>query len=279
MSLTSIRRCAFALLAMSACLSTAHADEGPLHDRFTFDLGTYFMSSDTRVRVDELDGIGIGSTMHLEDTFGFEDETVFRLEGTWRFAQRHKLRAMYFSSTRTRTSTVHEVIEFGDASFLADASIKAKFDFDILELVYEYAFLRGDGYELGASVGVHNVEFNVGLSGEAVVDGGSISGSREENASADAPLPVIGLRATWRMGNSPLYLQAHAQYFDLDYGDFRGHLQDYQAGLLWRFSDHFGMGVAYNLFDTRVDADDGDDYRGMLDWKYEGVQIFLRAGF
>lgn len=277
MNAVAVFRCTVSLLLVAATLP-AYAGENLFEERLSFDLGTYFMSSDTTVRVDELKGEEVGSTIPLEDSFGFEDEKVFRLEAGWRFAQRHKLSLMYFDSKRTRTAHLNEEVNFGDESYPADAVIKAEFNFEILELAYEYAFLRGERYELSGSLGVHNVEFSLGLSADVNVSGDTYENSIDETAKAGVPLPVVGLRGTWRLGDSPLYLQAHAQYFEISYGDYHGNLQDYQAGILWKLSTHFGVGAAYNLFDTRVDADD-DRFRGMLNWKYQGAQVFVRVGF
>ena len=42
----------------------------------------------------------IGTPFDLEDTFGLHDETVFRVDASWRMGERHLLRAMYFDSHR-----------------------------------------------------------------------------------------------------------------------------------------------------------------------------------
>ncbi len=269
--------CCLVVLGLLAA-NSVEAAESPLDQRFAFDLGSYFMSSDTSIRVDELQGIGIGTRFKIENEFNFDDDAVFRLEGAWRFKPRHALRFMYFESKRTRTRNLETSLDFGDETFPIGVAATMKFDFTVMELAYRYSLVRKDNFELGASFGIHNIDFNTALSATFSSPGGEGSVSAAQDASTDAPLPVVGLGFTWRMAGD-LYLQAHAQYFQVQYGDIDGSLQDYQAGVLWQFSDHFGVGAAYNLFDLGINADDADSFRGELDWRYAGPQLFIRAAF
>ena len=266
--------CALTIIAAAA----SAADTNPLNDRFSINLGAYFMSSDTDIRVDDADGLDLGTNIDLEDTFGFDDESVFRLEGAWRFFPRHKLRLMYFASNRRSHDELEEDIDFNGTTFPVAAEVNAKFDFDIIELAYEYEFLHRDNLELGVSIGIHNVGVKMALDASISAGGAGASGSLHEDVDTDAPLPVVGLRGTWRMGGN-FYLQAHAQYFQLKFDAYDGSLQDYQAGVLWQFTPHFGVGAAYNLFDTTVKVDDGGHFIGRLDWAYDGAQVYVRAAF
>lgn len=265
---------AFALLAGPK----VQAADSPLDQRFAIDLGTYFMTSDTNIRVDQLEGIGIGTQFKIEDEFDFDTDKVFRLEGAWRFKPRHALRLMYFESKRSRTDNLETTLEFGDETFPIGVAATMKFDFTVIELAYRYSLVRKDNFELGASFGIHNINFDTALEAIVTVPEGQADVSAAEDASTDAPLPVVGLGFTWRLAGD-FYLQAHAQYFQVKYGDIDGNLQDYQAGMLWQFSDHFGVGVAYNVFNLDIEADDADTFRGELDWGYSGPQLFVRAAF
>lgn len=265
------------LMSLGLSAQAAYADS-PFEDRFTLDFGSYFMTSQTGVRVDGFEEIELGTRLDLEDVFSLQDETVFRLEGAWRFKPRHAMRLMYFDSSRTRTNAIDREIDFGDETYPLGADVTVKFKFTVLELAYQYSLMKSENFELGASVGVHNIKFKIGL--DAMLEGGPANGGvqAEETASTNAPLPVVGLGATWHMAND-VYLLAHAQYFQVKTGGLDGSLEDYQAGVLWQFNPHFGVGAAYNMFRLNVDANDADDFRGQLDWKYYGPQLFMRAAF
>ena len=249
-----------------------------LHERFAFSLGAFFMSSDTRIRADRFDSRGIGTAFELEDTFGFDDESVFRADAMWRVFPRHKLWLMYFDSHRTAQRRIEREIRFADEIFSVGLDVAADFEFEIFEVAYEYELLQGERFALGLSLGVHNAGLDLGLSAELSGSVGSGSVRRDERVSTDAPLPVVGVRGTWRIARD-VYLQGHAQYFKLKFGDYDGDIQDYELAVLWQFSRHVGVGTAYNAFHTNVDAQDADSFAGQLRWEYDGAQVFVRASF
>jgi hypothetical protein len=88
-----------------------------------------------------------------------------------------------------------------------------------------------------------------------------------------------GVGGPRRLQRTITYVQARAQYFSVEVGDYDGEIQDYEAGLLWSFSRHFGAGVAYNVFRTDVEAEDVGNFVGKLRWECDGAQVFVRAAF
>ena len=186
---------------------------------------------------------------------------------------------MYFDSHRSARSSLSEAIDFGDETFPIDATVDARFDFDITELAYEYIFLERDSYQLGGSFGVHNAGFRLGLDAEASTSaGGGVSGTISETVRTNAPLPVLGLRGRWRLAGD-VYALAHAQYFKLAFDAYDGDIQDYEAALIWQVTRHVGVGAAYNMFVTQIDSDDRDHFEGHLRWQYSGAQLFMRMSF
>lgn len=272
-----IRWPACAALLWGAVAPVQAGERGPLSERFSAALGTFFMSSNTHVRADAFSSGEIGTPIDLEDTFGLEDDRVFRLDASWRAGERHLLRAMYFESDRSVTHNIAENIEFGDASFPVNAEVRADFDFDITELAYEYVFMQREAYQLGASFGIHNAGFRIGLSADLASPGGA-GIEIAESVRTNAPLPVLGLRGRWRISGD-WYALAHAQYFKLAFDAYDGDIQDYEAALVWQATRHVGMGAAYNIFRTQVETDDRDHFEGRLRWQYEGAQLFVRVSF
>ena len=266
-----------ALLLGTSTLANAD-DNGPLSERVSLALGTFFMGSDTRVRADAFDSGGIGTPVDFEDTFGLDDDRVFRVDASWRLGERHLLRAMYFESDRSVSHVIDEDIDFGDATFPVDADVRADFEFAITELAYEYVFLQRDEYQLGVSFGIHNAGFRIGLDAALAQPSGGGNFRLAESVSTQAPLPVLGLRGRWHI-TGDLYTLAHAQYFKLAFDAYEGDIQDYEAALVWQVTRHVGLGVAYNLFVTQLETDDRDHFEGELRWQYSGAQIFLRMSF
>ena len=268
--------CAAVLLGSSVAAQAG--ESGLLDERCSLALGTFFMSSDTSLRADAFTTGEIGTPFNFEDTFQLDDENVFRVDASWRVGSRHLLRAMHFESDRSVSNVIDRDINFGDETFPIDAQVRADFDFDITELAYEYVLLDHDNYQLGASFGIHNAGFRIGLSADVNSPGGDATVKIAEDVRTNAPLPVIGLQGRWHIAGD-LYAQAHAQFFKLAFGGYEGDLQDYEAALIWQVTQHVGVGAAYSTFVTQVETDDRDHFEGQLRWRYSGSQLFMRMSF
>ena len=74
---------------------TAFCQDAPreLGDAFHLSLGTFVVNTDTKLRLDG-DAGEQGRQIDWEKNFGEGDVNRFRLDGYWRFADRHKLRAL-----------------------------------------------------------------------------------------------------------------------------------------------------------------------------------------
>ena len=267
------------VLLACAAVGTASAEErNPLESKFIVDVGWFFMSTDMRVRVDGENTGSVGSDVNYDDTFGIGDFDRFRVEGSWRIAPRHLLRAMYFQNNRRATRSLERDVTFGDETFPLGLTVNAHSDLTVAQLSYEYAFLRRDNYELAGGIGVHYLDMGIGLDATLAAQGGSASRSLDEEATSQAPLPVVGLRGLWRLPNN-FYLSAQVQYFYLQVDPYSGSLIDLKASLVWQFTDHVGIGLGYNDFGFRFDIEDRHDFDGRLRWDYGGAIAFATVMF
>ena len=257
--------------------STAFAEEEPnlLTDPFRIAVGTYIISTEPTV---QLNGETVrGDRVNFENVLGGGDATRVRLDADWRFGdtQRHKIRAIAFSMSRDRTKTIDEEIEWGGETYPVDAELKAELKFTVVELAYEYAFLRRDTYEVGGTFGLHYTSFDTSLEAKRTSTGQTLDLSNE--ASVEAPLPVIGLRGLWKLPRD-FYVDAQAQFFALSIDEYDGSIQDYRLMLTWQPKTWLGLGVGYNGFKIDVDVEK-DRFDGSLDWTYQGPMIFYSASF
>ena len=268
---------ALALVLGSLVTSNALA-EGPdlLEQPFTISLGTYILETDTTLRLDASNE-NTGTKFNWEGVFDKGDVNRFRIDGAWRFSDKHKLRGMWFDFSRTRTRTSDFEIEWGDEVFPASTELTGRNRFSIFELAYEYSFLKRDNLELTGTAGLHYTQFKSELS--ATLNTGSGSGTREasDTAKLDVPLPVFGVRALWRMGGD-FWLDGAVQYFALSYDDYDGKIIDTRAAVFWQPRDWVGIGLGYNRFAIDVTLEK-NNYRGTFDWVYEGPQIFYSVAF
>ena len=256
--------------------SSAQADEpNPLTDRFQVTLGEFFVTSQPIVQLNgETES---GDRVDWEREFGGMDANRIRLDGHWRFADRHKVRALAFNVSRKRNKVLDDNIDWGGEVYPVNALADAEFSFAIIEVAYEYAFLRRENYELDASIGLHYTSLDASLDARADVSSGALSEDLSDSARIDAPLPVIGLSGMWSLSHD-FWLDASAQFFRLAIDEYDGHLQSYRASLTWQPRSWLGIGLGYSLFSIDVDVEN-ENFDGTLDWIYRGPMVFYRASF
>jgi len=266
-----------AAVLLAAVAPALHAESGdPLTDRFNVQLGGFLLSTETKIRVDgTLNGQNNpGTEIDSERDLGLKDSDRFRIDAYWRIAPKHKIRLMYFDTSNAADKTLERTIEFQGDQYDVGLDVHAKTKTQVVELAYEYSFLKRDTYDLSGSFGIHNLKFQTSLGGEL---NGNPLPNLQNTAEANGPLPVVGLRGVWRF-NDQFYIDAMAQYFAISFDQYDGSITDLTASAVWQFSQHFGVGAGWNSFTTRVDVD-GDNFHGMLRWRYGGARIFLTASF
>jgi hypothetical protein len=260
----------FSVLGSGAALAE---DFNPLDDRFSLSLGTFLLSTSTQIRVDG--STGRGTEIDTSRDLGIQDADRFRVDGYWRFADRHKLRVLYFDATNSASKTLQRDVEIGDTVFPVNLTIDSRFQTRVAELAYEYAFLRRDNYEIAGTIGVHDLHF--GLNVSATQSNSMQTLQLDRKADASGPLPVIGLRGVWRF-HPKFYVDAQAQFFKISLDPYDGRLDDFNASVVWTPFKHFGLGVGYNEFVTRVNVS-ADRFNGDLRWRYGGARIFITGSF
>ncbi len=266
-------------MAVCACAAPALADDTPnlLTAPFTVSLGTFILNTDPKV---QLNGdTTTGDTIDFNKTAKGSSASRFRIDGAWRFGDtdRHRLKGFVFNISRSRSETIDQDIVWGDNTYPLDAKVDFKYGFTIVELAYEYEFLKRDTWEIGASAGVHYAQFRAELHAKAVDSNGTLKFDQSNKASVDAPLPVFGLQGTWQLPAN-LWLNVSGQWFALSIDEYDGNLQDYRAVLTWQPSRWVGIGVGYDRFAVNVDVRKRD-FDGSLDWTYDGPMIFYNVSF
>ncbi len=255
------------------------AEEAPnlLTDSFQVALGTFIITSEPTV---QLKGdTGSGDRVDFDEALGGGDSQRIRLDSHWRFGDtgRHKVKAIAFDMSRDNSRTFDRDIEWGGDIYPVGAKVDAEFSFTVIEVAYEYSFMRRDNFELDASIGLHYTDLESSLKATAVASGGTLTGDISNSASVAAPLPVIGLRGIWDLSHN-FWLDATAQFFALSIDEYDGNLQDYRVLLTWQPKKWLGVGLGYNRFSIDVDVD-ASNFDGSLDWTYSGPMIFYSASF
>jgi len=267
---------AIAVASLAATVLPAKAEDVALADqKFQVSLGTFVNQSTLTIRADgELDE---GTTIDWADTFGDQEASRLRLDGYWRFKERHHLRVMYTDYGKSSTRTLETDINWNGELIPVNASATGTLSFEIIELAYEYDFARSPDRDLVLSAGIHYTTFGATLRATVETPAGGVSETVGSKASVDAPLPVFGARGMWRLGRN-FYLDAQVQYFALAIDQYDGSLVNYRGALIWQPKKWIGIGAGYDSFNVDVKVD-GDNLTGRLDWTYRGPQVFFNFAF
>lgn len=275
----SLSRLLFALVLIWGCLLPNAGKAGewinPGEERFMFVGGVFLPAIDTEVRVDNTN-IGIGDGINLQDDLGFDDsQTTFYGNAYWRFFPRHRIGVGYFRFKDEVTATAQRDLQIGDEIFPAGASLSSEFKFEIFPIHYSYSFLKRDKMELAGTIGMHWYRINFAVAGSASLSG--LDAGAEVSAKANAPLPLLGL--DFRYNFTPKWTASIlAQAFALSIGDFDGSLVNLGVRTEYWFFNHIGAGLALNWFRLDVEVD-SSDWRGELEYKYWGPQIYITVRF
>lgn len=283
-TLSARRPCLARWLAVAAIAATAlpsmpaRGEDAPnlLEAPFLLSFGTYAVDADTRMRVDG-EGGQQGTEVDWERTFGGGKVTRFRVDGQWRFADRHKLRVLWFNSDRNSTRTIDRDIIWGDETFPVGARVKGGISYDIYELAYEYSLMKRETWELAASIGAYYANWEASLSAMVTDPDTSTERHIRGDASLAAPLPVLGARFQWNLARD-MWLDVSGQWFAVSVDQYSGNLQNYRGAFTWQPRKWLGLGIGYDWFSANGEVD-SSDFWGDLNWSYQGPMIYYSVAF
>lgn len=250
-------------LFVSPCYAASHSD-----DRFSISLGLFITDRDTQTK---LDGTAdTGTPINLEEDLGLDaSDNVFRVDGYYRFNERHRFDFSVFDLSRSSSKQIERDIQWGDEFYSVNTVIQADFDLAIYKAAYTYAFMRRDSGYLGATAGLYVADTKAGLAEQSL--------GQAEIGDITAPLPVIGLRGEYMFADRWKF-RASGEFFFVEYEDVDGSLVDLYLGVDYAVFDHASIGIGVNSVALDVDAT-GSRFQGSLDWNYTGGLIFVKFDF
>ena len=245
-------------------------------ERCSINLGVFITDLDSEFRLDSKRS-GLGTVIDLENSLGLEETTeVFRVDALCRLGQsrRHRLDFSYFDLSRDATRKIERDIQFGDETFSVATTVDSSFDLRIFKGAYTYSLLQNEHFDIGASLGLHVMDFEVSLS-----DSGLGTAARE---GITAPVPVIGLRGAFAF-TPKLIFKESIEFFWIEYGGYSGRLVDINIALEYNAWKHLGFGIGYDSVRIDIDADGddllGDNLLGSVEFDYSGLQLYGKIYF
>jgi hypothetical protein len=275
---------AFAALGVAA-MTGAHGQsltpaQALLSDPFVFSAGVFIVGTDISAGLNGQSSRN--PSVDFDQTLGrASDASRGRIDALWRINPRHHIRLAYFNYDTTRNRVLDRDVAWGDNTYRAGANLTSNTKFSNYEVDYEYAFMRSLNYEVAGTLGIHYTDFSLNLTGIATVNGPAggttTTGLVSRTGKVPAPLPVLGIRGGWAVSPN-IVLDARLQFLGLDVNGDKGNWSDAHVGATWMFSRHFGVGLGYDRFNTRLDVT-RSDFNGQLKLGYSGVQAYLTGTF
>lgn len=238
--------------------------------KFSLSLGVFVTDRDSETRLN-VSGGADGTPVDLEGELGLDtSDSVFRLDGFFRFNDRHRIDFSVFDLSRTGSRLIERDIDWQGTIYPVSALVESEFDLNIYKLAYTYSFMRRDKGYLGLTAGVYVADIGARLSAENIAtgDGGAIT----------APLPVVGLRGEYHFAEKWSF-RASGEFFALEYDAFNGSLTDLYVGIDYQLFEHMALGLGLNSVTMDIGIEDGAGLNADIDWNYDGGLLFFKFDF
>jgi hypothetical protein len=255
------------LLALTASLP-ALAINDPWDAPFTLQLGGFRADASTTVRLDsETRG---GTELSFEGDLGLQrTKTLPDFQFVWRWNPRHALEGGWLKLERSGSRTLSGTIDFGDVTFPVNTAVNSTFDSEELRVAYRYSPIHENGNELSLLLGLHYTRLKTSVATQA----GTIS----DSASADVPLPTLGVRGAFRLTDT-LRITGFAEALKLKIDQYDGEFLNATVGLEWAFMPQAYAGAGYNYYRYKLESTKGNA-RGKFEFDFDGPAVYAGWSF
>jgi hypothetical protein len=243
-------------------------------------VGAFNVHFDTTARKSS-PALGQNPRIDFEDLLGLdEDRLEARLNGFWRIAPRHRLSFGYMLLGRNAATTIIDLeFEWDDTTWPVGAEVTSLLDTEVLELGYNYSFVRKPRREWGLAVGLSMFQLEYYLAGEGFVtlpDGSRQEGFFVEEDSLWAPVPSLGVHLgysiapKWFMRSSATLFGYSSDSWKARYIDARALFEFYP----WR---NVGFGAGLSLIELLYIDKGEDELR--VDYGFGGGTFYVGIVF
>lgn len=220
--------------------------------------------------------------VNLENGLGLDKSlSIGRLDGHWRFADKHRLFFGYYNLDRSTTGTLNKNIgpinipSLGvNDTILAGSNVKAEANWDVYILGYGYSFYKTDTVEISGNLGLNVARIDYTLSGtlNTLNNGVRTGATAGSNSSVTAPLPVLGLSGDWAL-NERWRMKGKIGGFKANISEVNASVTDASVATEYRLFRNFGLGAGYSLLKLSGDINK-NNASGSLDWRTGGWQFY-----
>jgi len=244
----------------------------PKKPAFSFRIGTYFSSVDTRVRIDGANGRGteidLGSVLKIPRT-----ATVFRANGDFRILSWLGVEAEYYRLNRSKVVAIDQEFTAGDIVFAVNDIVSTKYITSYLDLALKFYLIHRQRLDLGFWVGAKGHFLQLGLENQSA-ELGTVSVNRKTWFF----VPAGGLQFSYSL-LPRLYLYGKAGYFSYKVSDTK-HFNNTRCDIsldyyVWK---SLGIGATYEYNRSTVESDN-TRFVGLIKARASGLQLYAVIGF
>lgn len=270
------------LLALSPLFSQDDGDKNPvLTERFLIGAGVYFPSQNVDLGVSgttDLDEEEI-EDIDFDETLGLSGgKTTFNLDFRWRFSKSKKwsVYGEYFRFNTEESVTLDEEIEWEDVVYPVGVDAKLGYAISLYRVLFGRVISTGQKHELGAGLGIHGLNTNAFVEGNANIDGQAAGIERSEE-SIFLPLPNIGAWYIWAP-DTKWSFSAKLDWFGIKIDNISGGLWNISPGVSYNIGKNFGVNANYQFLNFNAEVDQ-DDWKGNFDLSFGGPSFKVFAHF
>jgi len=247
--------------------NTANAQEAKSvanPDKYMIRLGAYYVDrASTSFLI--LDSNGLGARVSFDkDLGGDTTDSDARIDGYYRFNDRHRLEFGNFTVDRNGVTTLTVDLDIGDETFVAMETVKTNIKYTITKVGYAYSFYHSPQVELSLVAGLNITDYDISYSGSSGTSGAS---------GVTAPLPLFGLQMTYAISPkwSVRYL-SEAFYIDIE-DTLKGTLLNSEFVWEYKAFKNFAIGAGTTRVSTDFDVND-DDWKGSFNDSHRGYLVY-----
>jgi len=274
------RYVSFILLSGCFVLSApnlVHAKDKDLQ-KFRIAVGGYTLArNESSLSLTE-SNFGAGAAIDPETTLGINTEqTVFKLDGFFRFNRHHALTYSWYSISSDGNKTIEEQIDWVDENgdpitIPVGAQVDTVLDYDIFKVGYLWSFYSTDKVDLSAGVGLHTTRMKVGLQAET-----TSSGISAKDVALTVPLPVLSFGIIYRVTPKfNWYLKS--EVFSLKYSDWDGNYVDNTLGMEFLVSKNVALGIGLGNNSLKI-SENNADYKFTFENRITGIDLYVATYF
>ena len=266
------------LLAVFSFLPIQAQEEEEIHpfkeDRFLVEAGVFWVSRDFKIGAD---GEVPNEEIDFNETFGLSDtDPTYYFSFGWRFSKRWTVSLQSFGVSASDGAVLEEDIEFENITFLEGSFVEGGVNFGLYRLYFERLILIRPKHEMTVGIGVHGLNVEAYVEGEARTSEGE-TGFQRRSVNGLLPLPNIGFSYKW-FPHHRWMVGANVDWFGLTIDEYSGGLWNISPRVRFQIIENFGVGLDYRLFDLNARVDT-ENWNGKFNMSFSGPLLTLHANF